>query len=249
MPEGKWKTRYLFFLVFVSFSTLCLIAVIAFLSPRVSDGFAWRKQLTGSIFSVLCILGILAIFFPRHCARSPYKERVISERSDFSLQGEHGLQKSSWIGGVTVTHGHHPICPLYYQHEFVFGKKTLCSACMGLFCGALISLAGAWLVFFQQFPNSLPDGIIFSLGAVLILFGLASYVVANQLEPVRRFSLNALMIVGMLLALVGVDSRAHSLTLNVLFIGFFVFVLFTRINLSQDRHEQICATCGQTCTA
>jgi len=249
MPEGKWKTRYLFFLVFVSFSTLCLIAVTAFLSPRVSDDFAWRKHLTGSIFSMLCILGILAVFFPRDCDRRPHKERPISERSDFSLQGEHDLQKSSWICGVTVTHGHHPLCPPYHQHEFVFGKKTLCSACMGLFFGALISLAGAWLVFFQQFPHSLPDGIIFSLGAVLILFDLTSYVIVNQLGPVRRFSFNALMIVGMLLALVGVDSRAHSFTLNVLLIGFFVFVLFTRINLSQDRHEQICATCEQTCTA
>ena len=247
MLKGKWKTRYLLFLVFVSFSTLCSVAVIAFLSPRVSDGFAWRKQLTGFIFSTLCILGILAVFFPRGCARRPHKERPFSERSDFSSQGEHELQKTSWIGGVTVKHGHHPICPPYHQHEFVLGKKTLCSACMGLFCGALIALAGAWLVFFQQLPLNLPEGIIFSLGAVLITFGLASYVIANQLGPVRRFSLNALMIVGMFLALVGVDSRAHSLTLNVLLIGFFIFVLFTRINLSQDRHEQICATCGLTC--
>jgi hypothetical protein len=247
MPEGKWKTRYLLFLVFVSFSTLCLIAVITFLSPRFSDGFAWRRQLTGAIFSVLCILGVLAVFFPRDCARSPHKEHLISERSDFSLQGEHDLQKSSWIGVVTVTHGHHPTCPPYRQHEFVFGKKTLCSACMGLFCGALISLAAAWLIFLQQFPYNLPYGIVFTIGAVLIVVGLVPYVVANPLGPVRRFSFNALMIVGMLLALVGVDGRAHSFALNAFLIAFFVFVLFTRISLSQDKHEQICATCGQTC--
>jgi hypothetical protein len=247
MPEGKWKTRYLLFLVFVSFSTLCLIAVIAFLSPRVSDGFAWRRQLTGLIFSALCILGIIAVFFPQHCARTPHKERSISKRSDSSSQGEQDLQKSSLIGGVTVTHGHHPLCHPYRQHEFIFGKKTLCSACMGLFCGALISLAGAWYVFLQQFTYDLPYGIVFTLGAVLILFGLAPYVVANPLGPVRRFSFNALMIVGMLLALVGVDGRAQSFALNAFLIGFFVFVLFTRISLSQYKHEQICATCGQTC--
>src|SRR5665647_462384 len=102
MPEGKWKARYLLFLVFVSFSTLCLVAVIAFLSPRVSDGFVWRRQLTGFTFSALCILGIFAVFFPQHCARTPHK--VISNRSDSSLQGENNLQKSSSIGGVTVSH-------------------------------------------------------------------------------------------------------------------------------------------------
>jgi MFS family permease len=247
MPEGGWKTRYLLFLAFVSFSTLCLITVIAFLSPHVSDGFAWRRQLTGSIFSVLCILGIFAVFFPRHCARSSHKERSISERSDSSLEGEQDLQKSFWIGGVTVTHGHHPLCDPYRQHEFVFGKKTICSACMGLFCGALISLTGAWYVFLQQFTYDLPYEIVFTLGAVLIVFGLAPYVVANPLGPVRRFFFNALMIVGMLLALIGADGRAQSFALNAFLIAFFVFVLFTRISLSQDKHEQICATCGQTC--
>jgi hypothetical protein len=247
MPEGKWKTRYLLFLIFVSFSALFLIAIIALLSPHVSDGFAYRRQLTGLIFSALCILGMLAVFFPQHCARSPHEERLTSKRSDFSLHGERDLQKLSWIGGVTVTHGHHPLCDPYRQHEFVFGKKTLCSACMGLFCGALISLAGAWYVFFQQLPYDLPYGIVFTLGAILIVFGLAPYVVANPLGPVRRFSFNALMIVGMLLALVGVDGRAQSFALNAFLIGFFVFVLLTRISLSQDKHEQICATCGQTC--
>jgi prepilin signal peptidase PulO-like enzyme (type II secretory pathway) len=247
MREGKWKTRYLLFLVFVSFSTLCLIAMIAFLSPHVSDGFALRRQLTGLIFSALCILGIIAVFFPQHCARSPHTDRLIRKRSDFPLSGEAELQKLSWIGGVRVKHGHHPLCDPYRQHEFVLGKKTLCSACMGLFCGALISLAGAWYVFLQQFTYDLPYEIVFTLGAVLIVFGLAPYVVANPLGPVRRFSFNALMTVGMLLALVGVDGKAQSFALNAFLIGFFVFVLLTRINLSQDKHEQICATCGQTC--
>ena len=82
MPEGKWKTRYLLFLVFVSFSTLCLLAMITFLSPRVPDGFAWRRPLTGSIFSLLCILGMIAVFFPQHCARSSHKETRNSERSE-----------------------------------------------------------------------------------------------------------------------------------------------------------------------
>ncbi len=245
MPKERWKTRYLLFLVFVSFFTLCLTAVIAFLSPRVSDGFVWRRQLTGLTFSALCILGIIAVFFPQHCARNPHK--VISKRSDSSLQRENDLQKSSSIGGVIVSHGHHPVCPPYRQHEFVFGKKTLCSACMGLFCGALISVAGAWYVFLQQVPYNLPYGIIFTLGAVLILVGLGPYVIANPLGPVQRFSFNALMIIGMLLALVGVDGRAQSFALNAFLISFFVFVLFTRISLSQDKHKQICAMCGQTC--
>jgi len=66
---------------------------------------------------------------------------------------------------------------------------------------------------------------------------------------VRRFSINALTIVGMLLALIGADNRAHSFALNALLIGFFVLAPFARILLSQDKHERICAACGLTCKA
>lgn len=247
MPEGKWKTRYLLFLVFVSFSTLCLIAVITFLSPRVSDGFAWRRPLTGSIFSLLCVLGIIAVFFPQHCARRSHNEYPNSQHSEAVRQREHELQKSSSILGVSVTHGHHPACEQYRQHEFLLGKKTLCCACMGLFGGALIALTGALYVFLLQRPFDLPDGLAFALGAVGVTLGLALYAFADVQEPVRRFSLNALMIVGMFLMLVGADSRVHSLALNALLIGFFVLALFTRILLSQDKHDRICAACGLTC--
>ncbi len=247
MPEGKWKTRYLLFLVVVSFSTLCVIAMITFLSPRVSDGFAWRRQLTGSVFSLLCVLGMIAVFFPQHCARRSHKEYPNSERSEAVRHREHDLQKSSSIGGVKVTHGHHPTCDRYHEHEFLLGKRTLCSACLGLFCGALISLAAACYVFLLQGPYGLPDRIAFALGIVGIAFGLAPYVIAESLGPVRRFCFNALMIIAMFLALVAIDSRFQSSALNALLIGFFIFVLFTRISLSQDTHKRICAACEQPC--
>ncbi|MGZ4848451.1 MAG: hypothetical protein ACXV2D_03000 [Halobacteriota archaeon] len=146
-----------------------------------------------------------------------------------------------------MTHGHHPCCDRYRQHEFALGKKTLCSACLGLFCGALISLAAACYVFLLQSPYGLPDGIAFALGIVGIAFGLAPYVIAESLGPVRRFCFNALMIIGMFLALVAIDSRVQSSALDALLIGFFMFVLFTRISLSQDKHERICGACEHPC--
>jgi hypothetical protein len=247
MPEEKWKARYLLFLLFVSFSTLCLLVVLTITTPRVVDDFAWRRPLTGSIFSLLCVLGMVAVFFPQHCARRPQKEALYSEDSYLTLQKEPYLQKSSFVGGLTLTYGHHPSCDRYRQHEFVLGKKTLCSACLGLFCGALISLTGAWYVFLLHGPYGLPDGIAFALGIVAITVGLAAYVIADPLGPVRRFCFNALMIIGMFLALVGIDGRVQSIALNALLIGFFIFVLFTRIFLSQDKHERICAACEQKC--
>jgi hypothetical protein len=247
MPEERWKARYLLFLVFISFSTLCLLVAITTLAPRVADGFAWRRQLTGSMFSLLCILGMIAVFFPQHCAPRRQEESLFSEGTRLSLHRGPSLQKSSVVGGLTVTHGHHPSCDRYRQHELVFGNKTLCSACLGLFCGALIALAGAWYVFLLQDPYGLPDTIVFALGIVGIAFGLASYVITDVLGPLRRFLFNALMIIGMFLALVAVDSRVQSIALNALFIGFFILVLFTRISLSQDNHDRICAACEQTC--
>jgi hypothetical protein len=247
MLEGRWKAWYLLFLVCISFSTLCLFVAIIVLSPRVVDGFAWRRPLTGSIFSLLCVLGMVAVFLPQDCARRPQKKSLFSQGSYSSLQKEPYLQKSSFVGGLTVTHGHHPSCDRYRQHEFALGRKTLCSACLGLFCGALISLAAACYVFLLQGSYGLPDGIAFALGIVGIAFGLAPYVIAESLGPVRRFCFNGLMIIGMFLALVAIDSRVQSSALNALIIGFFIFVLFTRISLSQDKHERICAACEHPC--
>jgi hypothetical protein len=247
MLERRRRAPYLLFLVCVSFSTLCLLVAITVLSPRVADGFAWRRPLTGSIFSLLCVLGMVAVFFPQHCARRPQKESLLSQGSYSSLQKGPHLQKSSFVGGLTVTHGHHPSCDRYRQHEFAVGKKTLCSACLGLFCGALISLAAACYIFLLQGLYGLPDGIAFALGILGITFGFAPYVIAESLGPVHRFSFNALMIIGMFLALVAIDSRVQNIELNALLIVFFIFVLFTRISLSQDKHERICAECEQTC--
>ena len=245
MPERGRTKGYLLVLVGISFAMLCLVVAITILTPRVVGDFAWRRPLTGSVFSLLCILGMVAVFFPQRCARRSQKE-LPSERSPTRIQKETYLQKSSFVG-VAVTHGHHPSCEPFRAHEFALGKKTVCAACLGLFCGALISLAGSACMFLLQVPISLQYGAVFVLGIIAITAGFAPYAVATSLGPVRRFCANAVMIIGMFLTLVGVDGKVQSSALNALLITFFIFVLFTRILLSQNTHERICAACGREC--
>jgi len=244
MAETPWQTRSLHVLVITSLCTIFLLWTITFLTPHTQDGFAWRRLPTGSLFSLLCILGIIAVFFPQHCTRSAYKYQ--NSHPEALLQQQQ-FQTSSALGGVTVTHGHHPLCERYRQHEFLLGEKTLCSACMGLFSGALIALVGACYVFLLQGPFNLPYGLAAAFGAIAIMLGLVSHVVSDTQGPARRFFFNALMIVGMLFLLTGADGIAQSLAVNALLIGSFILVLFTRILVSQDRHDQICKTCEQAC--
>ncbi len=247
MAERVGAPRPLLSLVIISLCSVGALTTIPFLSPHAQDGLAWRQPLTGFLFSLLCILGMGAVFFPQRCARRssvhPNRDR------EASLHRQDIFQATSSIAGITVTHGHHPTCEQYRQHEFRLGERTLCSACMGLLTGALISLVASCYVFLLQRPFYSPYGLASVLGALGIMVGIVSYVVTKTQGPTRRFFINAFMIVGMLLALIGADSSSQSLALNVLLIGTCMLALFTRILLSQDRHDQICRTCEQACVA
>jgi hypothetical protein len=162
---------------------------------------------------------MIAVFFPQHCARIPYEERLNSKRTNScfkeSLIYKNRLDRRWCDGRMDTTP-----CATYIVSTY--GKKKLCSAYIGLFCGALTSLAGAGTFFFSTVAlrfnlrdRFYPQGRIDRLG-------LAPYLAANPLGPVRRFFFTALMIVGMLLALVGVDGRAQSLALNAFLLGFFL---------------------------
>ncbi len=120
---------------------------------------------------------------------------------------------------------------------------------MGLFTGALISLIAACYVFVLQHPFDLPYGLASAAGALGVVVGIVSYAVTEVQGPARRFFVNAVMVVGMFLALIGADGGGQSLALNVLLIGSCMLALFTRILLSQDRHQRICQTCEQVCVA
>ncbi len=188
-----------------------------------------------------------AVFFPQRCARRPSEH--LSSHHDALTRRQDGYHTTSSIAGVTLTHGHHPLCERYRQHEFLSGGKSLCAACMGLFAGALVSVIAASYVFVLQRPLDLPYGFASAVGALGVVIGIVSYAMTDVQGPTRRFFVNALMIVGMLLALIGADGSAQSLALNLLLICGFVLALSTRILLSQDRHERMCRTCEQACAA
>ncbi len=238
MADWADRPRSLRVLVVISLGALGALTTVSLLSPHVHDGGAWRRPLTGSLFSVLCVLGMVAVFFPRRCARRSSAHP--DSHPETSFQRQNGFEATSSIAGIPMTHGHHPSCERYRRHEFRLGKKTLCAACMGLFTGALVSLAAACYIFVLQHPFDPLYGLASAVGALGVAVGVVSYAVTDAQGPARRFFVNAVMIVGTLLALIGADSGSKSFALDVLLVGSCVLALFTRTLLSQDRHERIC---------
>lgn len=240
---GKWV---LHFMILVSFFGVLLIMVIALLPPKIPDDFQWRKQSTGLIFISICTLGMISVFFPRRCSKI-FHEDVKTENSDTPVHEKVGFQKSSKILGIVLTHGHHPLCRGFSHHEFKVGKKTCCTACMGLFFGAVTAIFGALSYFFFESSVGLDALPLVVFGIIGVALCLVHYMSFDSQSGLKRFSINAFFIIGMLLITVGIDYKIQSLTLNFFIISLFIFWLFTRILLSRRNHEKICRTCNLDC--
>jgi hypothetical protein len=247
MRKSQSKNQFLHFLIFVSFCSLFLIMVIAFLSPQIHNELPLRKSLVGSIFSIISVLGMSAAFFPHPCSKVFYaRQGEAHTMEDFTFK-ETSFKKSSYIFGIRLTHGHHPLCSPYRNHEFHLGERTFCRACMGLFIGALLSVLGAIYFLVLQHPVDIPDVLLIMVGAVGVGSGLLRYIIVNAYQGGLRFTFNAILILGMFLLLIGVDTRTQNLTLSCFLISLCIFWVFTRIFLSNATHEEICYKCTVGC--
>jgi 4-hydroxybenzoate polyprenyltransferase len=86
------------------------------------------------------------------------------------------------------------------------------------------------------------------LGLVFIIFGLLYIPVMKNLPNVLRTVINAIFVVGFSLALMVVDGIGNT-EMALTTIGFFVFWMYTRIQLSQWNHSLICDGCDEQCPA
>jgi hypothetical protein len=246
MPRKQTGKQFLHFLVFVSLFSFFLIALVAFVPLGIHDSFQWRKQFTGSLFIFTCLLGMISVFFPRQCSRI-FHEGVKTTRSDVSVREKEGFQRSSKILGLVLTHGHHPECQGFYNHEFRVGEKTFCVACMGLFFGAVLAIFGASSYFFFEWIVGIDALFLVVFGITGVALCLLQYTFFDVHSGLIRFSLNTLFVFGMFLIIAGIDCIVQSLSVNFFLVGLFIFWLFTRILLSKNKHEEICQTCNIDC--
>jgi hypothetical protein len=224
-------TRFVWIFLAISLAGVFIVAGFivtpVFLpSPRVNL-YVW------SIFSTFLVLGAVATFFPHHCSQS------IVETED--------LDPSRYlsISGVSLIHGHHPLCGRFVNHEFTIAGSSICAGCMGLFIGATSSLL--FSVVYLMYNPTIPWGVGL-LGLVFIIFGLLYIPVMKNLPNVLRTVINAIFVVGFSLALMVVDGIGNT-EMALTTIGFFVFWMYTRIQLSQWNHSLICDGCDEQCPA
>ena len=239
----------LLFLLSVSFFGLFMVGTLTFYPPAVQESFPWRKPAIGSIFGLICVLGILAVFSPKKCSQAFHQEKGETNlRKTYRLEQDRGgLQATSHIFKLRIVHGHHPGCENFSSHEFQVGKRTFCTSCMGLLLGALITLAGTIVYFFNEWPIATEILFLIGVGTLGVAFGLLRFFLFNVRRRVLRFSLNTFFVLGTFLILIGIDTLTQSLFIDLFLILLSVFWLFTRIRLSQWDHEKICRACGLTC--
>jgi len=249
MPKNFSRKSYLSFLVSVSIFGLFLVTLPAVFPLPIQEDFQWRKPLIGSVFGLICFLGIIAVFFPGHCSTIFHAKNTENRNQAALSEGNTAFHKSSSIFGLKITHGHHPSCEGFVAHEFQIGKKTFCTACMGLLLGAIIALFGVAAYFFNGLDIGENSSLFLVSGVLSVGLGLFQYIFFDIQWRLIRFLLNTFFIFGTFLVLAGIDAAANGLILDLFVIFLSVFWLFTRILLSKHVHNEICQTCNFKCEA
>jgi hypothetical protein len=224
------KTRHdlvLFFNVSVSIFGLFIVLFWAFNPPFVYEDFLWRKPLVGSVFSLICFLGILAALFPKQCSKSSHFQED-SETVD---------------SGLINASSHHPDCQEFSAHVIRLGGRKSCAACVGLLVGAIIALIGTALYFFigLRIENWELQAIL--IGTIATFLGFLQL----RFRGFARSTLNTAFVVGAFLVLIGTDSMAENLFVDLFLMALIVFWILTRIQLSQWDHQRICRGCKSPC--
>lgn len=247
MSRDFFQGLYLSFLVSVSLFGLFLVILPVFFPFSIQEDSQWRKPLVGSVFGLICFLGMTAVFFPGHCSTVFQTDNVEYQDHTVFVEGNMAFHKTSTILGLRLTHGHHPSCEGYAAHEFQIGKKTFCTACMGLLFGGLIALLGVAAYFFRELNITENTSLFLVSGVSSVGLGLFQYVFFDVKWRLIRFMLNASFVFGSFLVLAGIDAVANSLILDFFIVFLCVFWLFTRILLSKHIHNEICRTCKLKC--
>lgn len=211
------------------------------------ESLLWRKPVIGSIFGSICVLGILAVFFPSKCLRV-FDFRKEKKRAHYGT-GKPDSRQSKLVSqrGSFTMQGHHPDCGNFSTHVFRINNRTFCTSCAGLLLGALVSLVGTALYFFDGWHIGQESLLLVGVGVLGIVFGLLQFPLFKNRPNFLRFFFNVFFVLGAFFILVGVDALFHSVTADLFLVLLIVFWLFTRISLSKWDHERICRACGLTC--
>ena len=145
--------------------------------------------------------------------------------------------------------GHHPDCERFDGHRLRRGEGALCAGCTGLAAG---SVAGIGLsIALALVPLGLDDAWARALlygGIALVLADLVTDLVPGR-PAAAHAALDALMVVGAFMAVVGTLWSTRSLGYGLLAVLVAVMWVDTRVTLSSWRHIDTCGRCPEACKA
>jgi len=241
MSQNVKQYLYPLFLMSVSLFGLFLVGMLAFNPPAAEEDLLWRKTVVGSIFGSICILGILAALFPKECSGASHFKK---EEMPANKYKEPPQSRFASSGVYPTIRGHHPDCGNFSAHVLRISDRMFCTSCTGLLLGALITLVGTILYFFNDWHIGQEGLLAVSLGILGVTLGLLQFPLLKNRRSLTRFLLNMFFVLGAFSILIGIDALVRSVAVDLFLILLIVFWLFIRISLSQWDHKRICYACN-----
>ena len=203
------------FYVFLAELSLIVITLIVLTSNTINESYLLPRVL----FILICAFGIVAGVSP----------------SEFSFN------KAERVDGNGVS-GHHPDCGLFTGHIVNFFGSQRCSGCTGLIVGALVSLAGIFLLS----PSLMIGKTIFWVGVLFVGLGLGQHFIDFGNGWVH-LGLNIMLVLGSWFMFDSISSIGLGLLVQVYFLLVTMFWIWARIRISQFTHVGVCAGCTEPC--
>jgi hypothetical protein len=230
----KQKSDIFFYIVLSVIATLLLLALAYFDSSNTDIITTYDKLFVVSIALIGCIFGISLAFYPGW-----YKKiKKSSKNSQIKKEKKIVIRKRK---------GHHPDCKEFKDHVVKFNSKVFCTGCLGLALGAITSiiLMIIYLAINSEITLMVSYLLIF-FGLILIAFNYIEIMLPDRHKIVHIFS-NIFFMIGFLLIVIGVFEITGSKTYAIICIIFTFLWLYTRIQLSNRRHNIICSKCKEKC--
>jgi hypothetical protein len=230
VPETKSSDSFPLFAVVASIFGVVLFTVLLFQPVNYHSNFYYTRYIIGLLYSGICVLGIVAAFYPKKCqGMFVFRKSNIPPRND-------SVNKSAMEFS-----GHHPDCSRFSANRIEIRGTILCAACTGLLAGALVALIGSIFYFLTGYTFLTSNPWILAVSNFGMLLGLFQY----QFGGYVKLSMNAFFVICSFVSLVVADLIGKSLLTDLYFLGLIVFLLGTRILLSESHNRKTCSQCKQ----
>jgi hypothetical protein len=230
----KQKSEVIYYILLSIVAVFLILVMVYFGASKTVTIDFYDRLLVGGLFILCCLFGISLAFYP-----SWYKKILKNSRNNLNKKNNKKVSRKR--------KGHHPDCSRFKNHVIELNDKVLCTGCLGLAIGSIISvfLMLIYLAFASGKTSTVFYLLIF-LGLIMIAFNFVEIMFPIRQRFVHIFS-NVFIVVGFLLIVIGVFEITKSKTYVIISIVFSFLWLFTRIQLSHRRHSLICSSCSKKC--